>query len=75
MKSYSKLLLKGFLDAFSKAESISITRSVRRSVAWSVGRSLGPSPLNVFHYYASTIGRIGTKIGVEVDINDGYTLT
>ena len=41
----------------------------------SVGWLVGPSPLNVFHYYASTIGRIGTKIGVEVDINDGYTLT
>ena len=41
------------------------------SVGWSLGWSVGPSPLNVFHYYASTIGRIGTKIGVRIDIDSG----
>ena len=42
------------------------------SVGWSVGPSpLNVSPLNVFHYYASTIGRIGTKIGVRIDIDSG----
>ena len=54
---------------------MSVGRSVGRSVGQLVSRSIGPSPLNVFHYNSSTIGRIGTKIGVEVDINDGYTLT
>ena len=52
-----------FLDAFSKTEGISNSHPVRRLV--------GPSPLNVFHYYASTIGRIGTKIGVRIDIDSG----
>ena len=32
------------------------------------------SPSNVFHYNSYTIARIGTKIGVRVNINVGYNL-
>ena len=32
------------------------------------------SPSNVFHYITYTFARIGTKIGVRVDINVGYHL-
>ena len=59
---------KMFLDAFSKTEGISNSHPVRRLVGPS---PLNVSPLNVFHYYASTIGRIGTKIGVRIDIDSG----
>ena len=37
----------------------------------SVCRLVRPSPLKVFLYNSYTIGRIGTKIDIRVDNNDG----
>ena len=57
-----------FSMIMSSAESISISRCVRRSV------SVCRSPSNFFHYNSYAIARIGTKIGMRVDINVGYHL-
>ena len=45
-----------------------------KPVCPSVCLSVCRSPSNVFHYNSYTIARIGTKIGVRVDINVGYHL-
>ena len=44
---------------------------IRWSVGMSVRLSVGLSQLNVFLYNSYTISRIGTKIGVRADMNNG----
>ena len=49
-------------------------KNLYQPVCPSVCLSVCRSPSNVFHYNSYTIARIGTKIGVRVDINVGYHL-